>query len=118
MKNMIITVGAVILILTISGYQLKCNKMLHNKQNLKHAADEAAATASLYVDWKEYGEGNFVFDEDIAVTEGKRMLSLNLPGESIISQFYFESNNDSPRVRVWVKMGKLQSISEYEYLPN
>lgn len=115
MKNLIITVGIIVFIVSITGMQFQCNSMLHTRQEMKFAADEAAATAALCLDRNTYGEGILSFDKDKAKASAETMAALNMQkGNYTIALDYLEGKK--PGVKVIIEKGKLRAASEYEYV--
>lgn len=118
MKNFIITTGAVILILTIMSYQFQCNQMLREKQLLKYAADEAAATAGLCFDEDHFGEGRLLFDRKKATRKAEQVISYNLQDSQFIWKISFtDQGQQRPFVTIIIEKDRLKVLSKYEYLP-
>ena len=118
MKNFIITTGAVILILTIMSWQFRCNDMLREKQLLKYAADEAAASAGLCFDEDSFGQGRLLFDRKKAVNKAEQVISYNLQSREVVWKISFADQGlQSPFVTVMIEKGPLKVLSKYEYLP-
>lgn len=59
-------------------YQSDFNNMAREKELLKSIADEAVASASIYIDESAYGEGYLVFDDERVIDKIEEMLKLNL----------------------------------------
>ncbi|NLD10906.1 hypothetical protein [Aminicella lysinilytica] len=115
MKNLIITIGIVVFIVTITGMQFTCNQMLHTKQEMKFAADEAAATAALCLDEEAFGDGNLYFNKEKAGAQAKAMAGLNMPkGKCKVDIEFFAG--ERPAVKVIIKRGRLTAVSKYEYV--
>ena len=116
MKNLIITIGIVIFIVTISGMQLYCNGMLHSRQDLKFAADEAAATAALCLNRSDYANGSITFDKAEAERCAEEIAGLNLKKDKFKLEISYLSGN-RPAVVVTIRQGVLKAHSRYEYVP-
>lgn len=115
MKNMIITFGIVVFILTISSMQLSCNEMLKDEQDLKFAADEAAATAVLCLNKFEFGNGNITFNKKTSERRAREITRVNLRNKDFkLALRYLEG--ETPAVEVWLRQGKLKAHSKYEYV--
>ena len=118
MKNFIITTGAVVLILTIMSYQFQCNRLLRERQLLKYAADEAAATAGLCFDEERFGEGKLLFDRRKALQKAERVITYNVPASEIIWKISFADQDEkNPSVTITIEKKRLKVMSKYEYLP-
>ncbi len=108
------------LILSIMQFQFQCNELLRKKQNLKYAADEAAASAALCFDEASFGSGVFRFDRTAAREKAAKVISLNLPeeqGESIRWELTFsDERQDHPYVEVTIRQERLRAVSVYEYV--
>ena len=116
MKNMIITIGMIIFIMTMTGMQYRCNSVLHRKQDMKFAADEAAATAALCIDREAFGQGIIKIRRAEAERAARDMAWLNLGKESGKLGIRF-TEGVRPTVTVIITEGKLRAESEYEYVP-
>ena len=100
------------------GYQLQCNRLLREKQLLKYAADEAAATAGLCFDEESFGEGRLLFDRKKALEKAERVISYNLQDAEIVWKISFvDQNARNPLVTVTIEKKRLKVFSKYEYLP-
>ncbi|HKM28121.1 MAG TPA: hypothetical protein VJY37_00400 [Anaerovoracaceae bacterium] len=105
MKNLIITIGSLILMTTIIYFQIDCNEMIRYKQQLKFAADEAAATASVCIDMDSFGEGLHVYDDATAVVKAKEIIELNLASKAVTFDISFV--DDSHVLRQYSHKGEL-----------
>lgn len=117
MKNIIVTMAIVVLMTTIAGYQGLLNRSLRLEKQLKFAADEGGATASLFIDNKAYGEGILRFDKEAATKKISRIVQENLKnfgidGEKEIE--FLDENQERPYVRVTVKSQGYEAQSLYE----
>ena len=118
MKNFIITTGAVILILTIMSFQFQCNQLLREKQLLKYAADEAAATAGLCFDEIHFGEGKLLFDRRKALQKAEQVIAYNVSDSEIIWKISFADQDEkNPSVTITIEKKRLKVMSKCEYLP-
>lgn len=115
MKNMIITVGMIIFIMTMTGMQYRCNAVLHKKQDMKFAADEAAATAALCIDREAFGQGVIKIRRDEAERVAADMAALDLKEQDAEIAVEF-SDGERPMVKVTITDGRLRVTSEYEYV--
>ena len=114
MKELIITSGILLFMVTVMGLQTSLNELMHRGQELKFAADEAAATAGLCIDPEAYGEGIIRFDREKAREEALAITRLNGKQGASLSIQYEEGEH--PAVTVRLKQGELQVHSKYEYL--
>lgn len=117
MKNFIITAGAVLLILTIMQYQFRCNNLLREKQQLKYAADEAAASAGLCFDEESFGQGQLRFDRKKAMEKAEQMITYNLGRKDILWKIAFSDQDLRPSVTITIETEKLKAVSKYEHVP-
>ena len=115
MKNLIITIGMIIFIMTMMGMQSSCNHMLHTRQEMKFAADEAAATAALCIDRRAFGEGLIRLDRVEAERSARIMAHMNLREQNYDFRIEFPREQDAA-VRVVITEGRLSVTSEYEYV--
>lgn len=74
---------------TIIYFQIDCNEMIRYKQQLKFAADEAAATTSVCIDMDSFGEGMHVYDDATALVKAKEILALNLDAKNVTYEISF-----------------------------
>lgn len=120
MKNLIVAASAVILILTIMQLQFQCNELLRRKQNLKYAADEAAASAALCCDDESFGIGVLKFDRRTAQKRAEETIRLNLTGryeENLRWEIrFFDEEQDRPHFVVTIYQRELKAVSTYEYV--
>lgn len=114
MKELIITSGILVFMTFVMGMQTDFDRLLHQGQELKFAADEAAATAGLCIDPESYGDGLIRFDRERAEGEAREMTALNLKGNADLAIRFRE--DEHPSVTVILRKGRLQVHSEYEYL--
>ncbi|MEF9922403.1 MAG: hypothetical protein RR313_07060 [Anaerovoracaceae bacterium] len=98
MKNFIITIGAIILMSTIMYFQVDCNEMMRYREQLKFVADEAAATASVFVSANDFGEGYKIYEDMAAKAAADKMIRLNLKTKSPVTyEIYFEDDSQVKR---------------------
>ena len=62
MKNLIIFIALLIIFLSFTVYQQDNNLYILAIETLKNTADEAAGSASLYMDIVFYSEGDIIFN--------------------------------------------------------
>lgn len=112
MKNLIITLGAMIYIITIIFFQVDLNEAIRYKKMLKNAADEAAATGAIFTDFNNYADGNQVFDYEKSLQEVKASLDYNIKNKAY--NFLITFHDDSGFIRTYneknVQMDVQQSL--------
>ena len=115
MKELIITSGILLFMVTVMAVQTELHQVMHEAQELKFAADEACATAGLCLDAESYGDGVLRFDRGKAEKEARAITALNLPGKAVEMRFTFREDT-KPSVRILLTCGRLSAASEYEYV--
>ncbi len=108
MKNFIITIGALLYMITIIYFQIDLNEAVRYKQILKYAADEGAATASLFIEEQAYGNGKFVYNDTEAVKKAREIIKYNLCDNNI--KFDISFTDDNEKTRRYNEDGELVSI--------
>lgn len=105
------------MIITVIGFQMECNQLLRQKQNLKFMADEAAASASLCIKPYDFGEGKLVFDQEKATAVAQEIVKQNMPGKEVNTQVFFMMTGEK-RTAVTVRLmwDNLTETSTYEYV--
>lgn len=122
MKNLIITAGALLLMLTIMSYQFQLNSLLREKENLKFAVDEVASSAGLCFDEERFGDGSLSFDREKAKRKAEEIIRLNLmqnEDETPVSCKieFFDEEGESPKVVVTLQKERIKAVSVYEHVP-
>lgn len=105
MKNLIVTLGAMIYVVTLIYFQIDLNGAFQYKNLLKAAADEAAATGALFTDFNSYAEGNQVFDYEKSIEEARASIDYNLKSKDY--EFTMTFQDDSGYTREFNKDGQL-----------
>lgn len=118
MKNLIITIGAVILILTVTQFQIQFSGMVRQKKMMKYVSEEAAASAALHYDAEAFGEGYLKFDREAGENKAEEMIRLNTTDKDNFTwEITFDYKDaDNPSVTVSIKKGTARVMSVYEYI--
>lgn len=127
MKTLIVTIAITLLYAGFLVYQQDNNRYLREVENLKHAADEASASASLYLDASEFAQGRKVFNrtEGIIAIEFMLRSYLNLDEQLIpldntywqdkityVLTYFDESNTSFPVLFEDPLTGYVKTITE------
>ncbi len=62
MKNMIVTIAAVVLICNLLMFQKDTSNLVWTMENIKYISDEMARTASLHIDEEDWASGEIAFE--------------------------------------------------------
>ena len=65
MKTILITAATIIVLLTFTVFQIDNDSFMREQENLKRAADDCSAAASLYYDQEAYAIGTKIFNKAV-----------------------------------------------------
>lgn len=117
MKNLIITIGIVMLVLSGLSLQFKCNEMLYRKTQMKMAADEGAATAALMIDKEAYKRGELKLDTEGGKKKADDVIENNMGRIQVTTSYtYGYTDDNNPWVTVILEFNGMKASSQYEYI--
>lgn len=89
MKTLIVTIAITLLYAGFLVYQQDNNRYLRELEILKHAADEASASASLYYDAAMFAEGDKIFNQ----AEGRKAIEFILRSYLNLDEYLMPLDN-------------------------